>query len=220
MAQLSTVSSEKEELQSNVDSLNAKRDGAEALLRASSSAREELAAGLASTRSKPQIYRHSTVHARNNRTVWMAGGAPACGRRGASWKRGRGTALRPASTRTPGTWRPSRPGRAWSQERRRNKAMASSGRDGNKYLTRKTSSLPPRRTVAIRMRPLNSRETSVGRVWRVLSKYASVTQCTPQGKLLPERTNGRNFFAYDRAFGESATTRQVYDATAVTSSGA
>ena len=51
MAQLSTVSSEKEELQSNVDSLNAKRDGAEALLRASSSAREELAAGLASTRS-------------------------------------------------------------------------------------------------------------------------------------------------------------------------
>ncbi|KAL7520313.1 hypothetical protein ACHAWX_005043 [Stephanocyclus meneghinianus] len=72
--------------------------------------------------------------------------------------------------------------------------------------------------VAIRMRPLNSRESANNtadskshRVWRVLQKYNSVTQCTPEGKPLPERINGRNFFTYDRTFGEGSTTRQVYD---------
>ena len=68
------------------------------------------------------------------------------------------------------------------------------------------------------MRPLNSRESANNtadskshRVWRVLQKYNSVTQCTPEGKPLPERINGRNFFTYDRTFGEGSTTRQVYD---------
>ena len=79
--------------------------------------------------------------------------------------------------------------------------------------------------VAIRMRPLNSREsgsssspdsaststTKSNRVWRVLQKYNSVAQCTPSGKPLPERIVNRNFFTYDKTFGESSTTRQVYD---------
>eukprot|EP00970_Alexandrium_tamarense_P008549 scaffold1626_cov178-Alexandrium_tamarense.AAC.17 len=74
--------------------------------------------------------------------------------------------------------------------------------------------------VAIRMRPLNSRESTTNnnegssksnRVWRTLTKYNSITQCTSEGKPLPERINNRNFFTYDRTFGESSTTRQVYD---------
>ncbi|KAL7550980.1 hypothetical protein ACHAWF_014188 [Thalassiosira exigua] len=69
------------------------------------------------------------------------------------------------------------------------------------------------------MRPLNSRESeSAQRVWRVLKspvlkKSPSVVQCTPQGKPLPERIEGRNFFTYDKTFAESSTTRQVYDGT-------
>ena len=76
-------------------------------------------------------------------------------------------------------------------------------------------------TVAIRMRPLNSREQLSGstttntnnRVWRVLSKYNSITQCTPAGKPLPERIHNRTFFSFDKTFGESSTTRQVYEDT-------
>ncbi len=74
------------------------------------------------------------------------------------------------------------------------------------------------------MRPLNSREQQSGsggqnssttntRVWRVLSKYNSITQCTSAGKPLPERIHNRTFFSYDKTFGESSTTRQVYDDT-------
>jgi len=67
------------------------------------------------------------------------------------------------------------------------------------------------------MRPLNSKESGNNtnsksqRVWRVLQKYNSVTQCTPEGKPLPGRINGINFFTYDRTFGEGSTTSQVYD---------
>ena len=79
--------------------------------------------------------------------------------------------------------------------------------------------------VAIRMRPLNQKEHSGdskspnsssakgGRVWRVLSKYNSVTQTTAAGKPLPERIHNRNFFSYDRTFGENSTTQDVYDGT-------
>ena len=65
------------------------------------------------------------------------------------------------------------------------------------------------------MRPLNSREqtTQNSRVWRVLQKYNSVTQCTSAGKPLPERIHNRTFFSYDKTFGESSTTRQVYEQT-------
>lgn len=73
------------------------------------------------------------------------------------------------------------------------------------------------------MRPLNSREQQSGsngaatnnnnRVWRVLSKYNSITQCTPAGKPLPERIHNRTFFSFDKTFGESSTTRQVYEDT-------
>ena len=71
--------------------------------------------------------------------------------------------------------------------------------------------------VAIRMRPLNSKESSSDttskshRVWRVLQKYNSVTQCTAEGKPLDQRIQNRNFFSYDKTFGEGSTTRQVYD---------
>lgn len=67
------------------------------------------------------------------------------------------------------------------------------------------------------MRPLNSKEkgpdstSKSNRVWKVLSKHHSVAQCTAAGKPLAERSMGRNFFTYDKTFGESSTTRQVYD---------
>jgi hypothetical protein len=62
------------------------------------------------------------------------------------------------------------------------------------------------------MRPLNTKESAKSnRVWRVLQKYNSVTQCTPEGKPLPERINGRNFFTFDKTLGEGCTTRMVYD---------
>ncbi len=65
------------------------------------------------------------------------------------------------------------------------------------------------------MRPLNSRESAPqnNRVWRVLQKYDSVAQCTSSGKPLPERIQNRNFFTYDKTFGESSTTRQIYENT-------
>ena len=70
--------------------------------------------------------------------------------------------------------------------------------------------------VAIRMRPLNHKESSSSTtktkgVWRVLSKYDSVTQTTPDGKPLAERIAGRSYFSFDKTFNEKSTTRQVYD---------
>ena len=65
------------------------------------------------------------------------------------------------------------------------------------------------------MRPLSARESSRGArtVWRVLRKHASVAQTLPTGCPLPERTQGRNFFTYDRTYGERSSTREVYDGT-------
>ena len=80
-----------------------------------------------------------------------------------------------------------------------------------------SSILTREQKVAIRMRPLNSKESSSNttskshRVWRVLQKYNSVTQCTAEGKPLDQRIQNRNFFTYDKTFGEGSTTRQVYD---------
>ena len=65
--------------------------------------------------------------------------------------------------------------------------------------------------VAIRMRPLNQIEGDKLRVWKVLPKYASVTQTTRNGKALPERVTGRTFFTFDKVFGEDASTGYVYD---------
>ena len=61
------------------------------------------------------------------------------------------------------------------------------------------------------MRPLNTRENKASRVWRVLQKYNSITQTTSEGKPLPERVTGRTFFTFDKTFGESSTTREVYN---------
>eukprot|EP00985_Skeletonema_marinoi_P026731 scaffold20971_cov225-Skeletonema_marinoi.AAC.5 len=72
-------------------------------------------------------------------------------------------------------------------------------------------------SVIIRFRPINSRESSCGttnRSWRVLQKYNSVAQCTSSGNPLPERISNSNFFTYDKTFGETSTTRQVYDGAA------
>ena len=75
--------------------------------------------------------------------------------------------------------------------------------------------ITPFTLVAIRMRPLNSREqtTQNSRVWRVLQEDNSVTQCVSAGKPLPERIHDRTFFSYDKTFGESSTTREVYKQT-------
>lgn len=69
-------------------------------------------------------------------------------------------------------------------------------------------------TVAIRMRPLNTKESSERRIWKVLPQFKSVTQTTPAGKPLPERIMGRTFFTFDKTFGEETDTRQVYDGVA------
>lgn len=64
--------------------------------------------------------------------------------------------------------------------------------------------------VAIRMRPLNSKEQTHHKIWKVLSKYASVAQTTVEGKPLSIRIAGRNFFTYDQAFDENSSTEHVY----------
>jgi len=66
-------------------------------------------------------------------------------------------------------------------------------------------------SVAIRMRPLNSNEGNHSRVWKVLPKYSSVAQTTAQGKPLPDRVMGRNFFTYDKTFAEDCSTQTVYE---------
>ncbi|GAX19565.1 centromeric protein E [Fistulifera solaris] len=68
--------------------------------------------------------------------------------------------------------------------------------------------------VAIRMRPLNKKEAQSKPIWKVLPRFASVTQMTPDGQPLSERVTGRTFFTYDKAFPETATTRDVYNAMA------
>jgi centromeric protein E len=76
--------------------------------------------------------------------------------------------------------------------------------------------------VAIRMRPLNAKESTdesasssvSNRVWRVLPQYNSITQTTASGQPLPERVTGRTFFAFDKTFGEQTTTREVYNGVA------
>jgi centromeric protein E len=65
--------------------------------------------------------------------------------------------------------------------------------------------------VAIRMRPMNNKESEGRRVWRVLQKYNSITQTTPHGKPLPDRASGKTFFTFDKIFGEDSTTTQIYN---------
>ena len=68
------------------------------------------------------------------------------------------------------------------------------------------------------MRPLNTRESSSSngssgdgrRIWRTLQKYNSIAQTTADGKPLPERIENRNFFTFDKVFGEKSTTGDVY----------
>lgn len=64
------------------------------------------------------------------------------------------------------------------------------------------------------MRPLNRNEGSHSRIWKVLPKYSSVAQTTVEGKPLPERIAGRNFFTFDKTFGEESSTGQVYESIA------
>ncbi len=64
------------------------------------------------------------------------------------------------------------------------------------------------------MRPMNKKEAQSKQIWKVLPRFASVTQMTPDGQPLSERITGRTFFTYDKAFPETATTRDVYDAMA------
>jgi centromeric protein E len=68
--------------------------------------------------------------------------------------------------------------------------------------------------VAIRLRPLNSNEAELSRVWKVLPKFNAVTQMTKEGKALPDRVQGKNFFLYDKVFGEASSTKDVYDSVA------
>jgi centromeric protein E len=64
------------------------------------------------------------------------------------------------------------------------------------------------------MRPLNLRKqtTMNNCVWRV-HKNNSITQCTSSGKPLPKSIKNHTFFTFDKTFGESSTTREVYEQT-------
>lgn len=61
------------------------------------------------------------------------------------------------------------------------------------------------------MRPLNQNEGNHNRVWKVLPKYKSISQTTREGKPLKERVSGRTFFTFDKTFGETSNTNEVYD---------
>ena len=64
------------------------------------------------------------------------------------------------------------------------------------------------------MRPLNNTEENKKRIWKVLPKYSSIAQTTKQGKPLKEKITGRNFFTFDKTFGEQTNNKQVYDSVA------
>ena len=65
--------------------------------------------------------------------------------------------------------------------------------------------------VAIRMRPLNERETSEKqrKTWRCLPTYNSITQTSVDGNPLPD-AKGSSFFTYDRIFDEGCSTDEVH----------
>jgi len=63
------------------------------------------------------------------------------------------------------------------------------------------------------MRPLNNKESNTNIVWRVFEEQRCVTQCTIAGNPLRERAMNRTFFSYGKAFDETSTTQQVYEAT-------
>ena len=73
--------------------------------------------------------------------------------------------------------------------------------------------------VAVRMRPLNKRESNPrfrkaganARAWHVLDEYSSVTQISNTGNPLAERVEGKTFFTFDKAFGEQSETKDVYE---------
>jgi centromeric protein E len=60
------------------------------------------------------------------------------------------------------------------------------------------------------MRPLKG-TTEQRRIWKVLPKYKSVAQTTADGQPVAEKVTGRSFFTFDQTFGETATTKNVYD---------
>ncbi|CAM9530118.1 unnamed protein product, partial [Laminaria digitata] len=71
-------------------------------------------------------------------------------------------------------------------------------------------------TVAIRLRPLNERESAgkQGKIWRCVPTHNSVTQQTsPEGNPLPVG-KGNTFFTYDRIFDEDSSTQEVYEGVA------
>jgi centromeric protein E len=71
------------------------------------------------------------------------------------------------------------------------------------------------------MRPLNQNEGQHQRVWKVMPQYSSIAQIIPgssshkqqqqQQNQMQERITGRNYFTFDKTFGEDVSTKQVYD---------
>jgi hypothetical protein len=66
------------------------------------------------------------------------------------------------------------------------------------------------------MRPLSQNEGSYQRVWKVMPQHHSIAQIAPENGKQPhhslaERVIGRNFFTFDKTFGEEVSTKQVYD---------
>ena len=66
------------------------------------------------------------------------------------------------------------------------------------------------------MRPLNTNEGQHRRVWKVQPSLSSVVQTSADGKPVEERERiqGRNYFTFDKTYGEETTTREVYDSIA------
>jgi centromeric protein E len=77
-------------------------------------------------------------------------------------------------------------------------------------------------SVAIRMRPLNQNEGNYQRVWKVMPQYHSIAQIAlgssssnnKNQEQQQQRVTGRNYFTFDKTFGEDVSTKQVYDSVA------
>ena len=68
--------------------------------------------------------------------------------------------------------------------------------------------------VGVRMRPMNSRESSEGHysIWNSLKDFNCITQTSPDGNPLPEKVQGQSFFNFDQVFTEESSTQEVYEA--------
>jgi len=65
--------------------------------------------------------------------------------------------------------------------------------------------------VAVRIRPLNEREVACSRAWHHLKSDSSITQVSTEGTPLDPTLTGSTLFTFDKIFGETSSTTEVYE---------